>query len=215
MAIANINTADFISGDLVSQDENVIFIDSAGSGGGLDYLFISAADMWGRTTNGAASAQRELATSLVNIKTLNFDTTTQEFAQYQTVLPWSGGEISATVYWTATGGTPAQTVRWGLAFGSYTDDEALTLALGSAVTVDDTLIANDDLHISSSIELGEVPALGRLFFLQIQRNTADDNLSVDAELIGVRLVRSADNDVLLMEDDGNILTEDSENILIE
>src|SRR3546814_20784768 len=71
---------------------------------GLQDLFIPASAMWPRTTSGfAALAKTEMTTSLVNIQSLDFDQTTQEFAQFQIVLPrnWNNGTVTEKVYWTA------------------------------------------------------------------------------------------------------------------
>lgn len=163
---------------------------------GLQDLFISAAAMWPRSTNGcAALAQTEVATSLFNIQTLDFDQTTQEFAQFQISLPrnWNNGTITAKVYWTATSGSG--TVQWGISGGAYSNDDALTVALGTAQTVDDTLIATNDLHITdatSAITLAGTPADADFLAIQVSRNPASDTLSADAKLLGVVITITTD-----------------------
>lgn len=165
---------------------------------GAQDLFISSVAMWPRVTGGCSSlAQTEIATSLFNVQSLDFDQTTQEFAQMQFVFPrnWNNGTITATVYWTAASGTGG--VVWGVSGGAYSNDDALTVALGTAQTVTDTFIAASDLHItatSSSITLAGTPADADFIAIQISRNPADgsDTLDADAKLLGVRIVFTLD-----------------------
>lgn len=158
---------------------------------GVQDLFISAAAMWPRTTNPCADlAKTEIATSLFNIQSLDFDQTTQEFAQFQIVLPrkWNNGTVTAVFYWTAASGSGD--VQWGISGGAYSNDDALTVAFGTAQTVDDTLIATNDLHITSAtsaITLAGTPADADFLSFQISRNPASDTLSADAKLLGVSI----------------------------
>lgn len=156
---------------------------------GVQDLFVPSAAMWPRVTGGCSSlTQSEIATSLFNIQSLDFDQTTQEFAQFQLVLPrkWNNGTITAVVYWTAASGTG--TVQWGISAGAYSNDDPLTTALGSAQTSDDTLITTNDLHISpatSAITVAGTPADADFLAIQISRNPASDTLNADAKLLGV------------------------------
>lgn len=158
---------------------------------GVQDLFIPASAMWPRYSDGCAAIQQiEMATSLFNIQSLDFDQTTQEFCQFQIRLPrkWNNGTITAKFYWTATSG--AGTVQWGISAGAYSNDDALTVALGSAQTADDTLIAANDLHISpetSAITVAGTPADEDFLAVQISRNPASDTLTADARLLGVVL----------------------------
>lgn len=163
---------------------------------GVQDLFIPASAMWPRVTNGCSPlVQTEMTTSLFNVQSLDFDQTTQEFAQFQIRLPrkWNGGTITAEVYWTATSGSG--TVQWGISGGAYSNDDALTVALGTAQTSDDTLIATNDLHISpttSAITLAGTPADADFLAIQISRNPASDTLTGDAKLLGVCIFLTTD-----------------------
>lgn len=163
---------------------------------GSQDLFIPASAMWPRVTAGCSYLTRtEIATSLFNIQSLDFDQTTQEFAQFQISLPrnWNNGTITAKVYWTATSGSG--TVQWGISGGAYSNDDALTVAFGTAQTVDDTLIATNDLHITdatSAITLEGTPADADFIALQVSRNPASDTLNADAKLLGVVITITTD-----------------------
>jgi hypothetical protein len=171
--------------------------DASGSVGAQD-LFISSVAMWPRVTSGSSSlSQTEVSTSLFNVQSLDFDQTTQEFAQMQFVMPrnWNNGTITATIYWTAASGSGG--VVWGVSGGAYSNDDALSAALGTAQTVSDTFIAADDLHITSTtsaITLAGTPSDGDFIAIQISRNTADgsDTLNADAKLLGIRITFTLD-----------------------
>src|SRR5687767_4094610 len=75
---------------------------------GVQDLFVSASAMWPRATNPCSDLTKtEIATSLFNIQTLDFDQTTQEFAQFQIVLPrkWNNSTVTVVFYWTASAGS--------------------------------------------------------------------------------------------------------------
>lgn len=158
---------------------------------GVQDLFISAAGMWPRTTGGCAElAKTEIATSLFNIQSLDFDQTSQEFCQFQIVLPrkWNMGTVTAVFYWTAAAGSG--TVQFGISGGAYSNDDALTVALGTPVTADDTLLATNDLHIStatSAMTLAGTPASADFLAFQVSRNPGSDTLNADAKLLGVSI----------------------------
>lgn len=161
---------------------------------GTHDIWIPASAMWPRTTSGCqAITKREQSTSLVNQQTLNFDATSQEFAQWITTLPrnWDNGTVTIVVYWTCTGGGTSGVV-WGLSGGAYSDSDLLTTALGTAQTATDSWIADNKVHVSpatSAITIAGSPADGDMLVFQISRNPSDasDTLSVDAELLGVSL----------------------------
>lgn len=158
---------------------------------GVQDLFYPAGGIRPRNTNGCSvSTQIEMATSLVNLVVLAFDQTTQEFAQFDIVPPrkYNNGTITATPVWTAQSGSG--TVQWGVSFGSYRNDDALTGALGTAQTSDDTLLAANDFHEgpdTSAITPAGTIQDGNFLVCQISRNPANDTLNADALLIGLWL----------------------------
>jgi hypothetical protein len=166
---------------------------------GIQDFNVPASAMWPRVTGGCASlARTEMATSIVNIQSLDFDQTTQEFAQFMVPLPrkYNNGTVTAVVYWTA--GSGSGDVQWGISGGAYSNDDALTVALGTAQTVDDTLIATNDLHITSAtsaITLAGTPADADFLVFQISRNPASDTLSGDAKLLAVSIRITVDSGI--------------------
>ena len=104
-------------------------------------LLFERCRMWPSTTAGCASnAKSELATNDINIYTLDFDATTQEYAEVSLAMPseWDGGTVTAVFYWTHPSTTTNFGVVWNLAGRSYANDDALDQALGTAQQIADT-----------------------------------------------------------------------------
>ena len=126
------------------------------------------------------------------LRVIDFDTATTEYAQFSIAMPksWNEGTITYEAYWTASSGTGG--VSWGLQAVGISNDDAIATAFGTAQVVDDTLIATNDLHISptsSALTVGGTPTAGDITFFQVYRDTADanDTLSADARLIGIKI----------------------------
>ena len=169
-------------------------------GVGKQTVWIPAAAMTARTTNGAASGTTESATNKVMNKTLDFDTTTQEFAQFNIAFPkgWNEGTVTFVPYWTAASGSGG--VVFGLAGVALSNDDAIDTAFGTAQTSTDTLITALDVHEgpeSAAITIAGTPAVGDLTYFQVNRTVSDgsDTLGVDAKLIGIKLIYTIDSNV--------------------
>jgi len=159
--------------------------------------------MYTRTTNGAATGSIEKATNKNMFKTFDFDTTTQEFVQFEVPMPknWNLGTVTFVPIWSH----PATTTNFGVAFGlagvGRRDDDAGDVAFGTAVTSVDTGGTTDDIYVgpeSAAITIAGTLAAGCTVQFQINRTVADagDTLAVDARLHGIRLfytVNAADD----------------------
>ena len=162
---------------------------------GRQTIWVPASAMVTRLTSGAGQGTTETPVNRVMRRTLDFDATTQEFAQFAIGMPksWNEGSVSAEFLWTAASGTGA--VVWGLQGVARSDDDPLEAAFGAAQEITDTLLSAGDVHRSaetSPIVLGGSPAEGDLVVFQLYRDPADiaDTLNADAQLIGVRLFYS-------------------------
>lgn len=156
------------------------------------YLYADAAAFVARTTNGAAKTSEEKATNDIMVDSYAFDQTTEEGIQFKFVLPdeWDAGTIKVKFYWTSDTGTG--NVVWGIRSGSYTDSDALDTALGTTVTVTDSAITADDVHVTSAtggMTVGGSPAAGHMIVFEVLRIAGDasDTLADDAKLLGVAL----------------------------
>jgi hypothetical protein len=159
---------------------------------GKQTIWIPAIAMTARTTNGAAIGIAELATNRNMLRTLDFDTAAEEFAQVEIAMPksWNEGAVTFQALWTAASGSGG--VAWGVQAIATGDDDALDAAFGTEVVVTDTLIAANDCHItaeSAAITIGGTPAENDRVQIQVSRNVADatDTLAVDSKLLGIRL----------------------------
>lgn len=154
-----------------------------------------------QATNGASRGIAYMATNLQPVETLDFDTTTQEFAVTYIKLPkrWNLGTLSFQPIWTAASGSGG--VVWALEAVAVSDGETLDAAYGTAQTSTDTLSTVNYLHVgpaSSAITAAGTAAAGDVLCLRIKRVPADgsDTLAADAKLLGaiVTWTSSAGND---------------------
>jgi len=186
-------TGDFIPVADVSDSNNGKKVLASTIGTGKQTIWIPAGAMKVRVTSGAGSTDYDSGSNDITITTLAFDTTTQEYAHFHVAFPkgWDEGTVTFIPYWTNTGGSSTQTVRWTLAGAAISNDDSLNATMGTAQNSDDTWLAQNDLHIgpeSSAITIGGTPAEGDLVVFQISRDVANDNMSGDALLIGIKLL---------------------------
>lgn len=161
-------------------------------GAGKHTLWIPAAAMTARTTNGAASGTTELATNDIMLRSFDFDTTTEEGVGFMIAMPksWNESTVTFRAFWTAASGSGG--VAWGLAAYALSDDDAMDTAVSGQQIVTDTLITANDMHItseSSAITIGGSPAEGDVVYFEITREVGDaaDTIAADAKLIGIHL----------------------------
>lgn len=184
-----------LSGDSASPGNNFRYgTNSSGTKGWyaanqISTIFVGAGEMIPRTTTGCGVGSYESSTNRVNYDTMEFDTATNEFANFIRVLPsnWNAGTLTARFYWTAASGSG--TAIFGLQAFSFGDNVALDTAFGTAQTATDTLQTAGNMHISpatSAITIGGTPAVGIPVIFQVYRDTSD-TLGVDALLLGIEI----------------------------
>jgi hypothetical protein len=156
-------------------------------------LWIPASAWIPKTTAGCGVDSRETTTNDQNFDELLFDTGTDEFADALVVMPsnYNNGTITARFYWTAASGSGG--VAWAIQGRAFANDDALDTAAGTAQLVTDTLIAADDMHITSAtsaVTIGGTPAANTPIQFTIYRDVSDaaDDLAVDARLLGVEII---------------------------
>lgn len=162
------------------------------AGQGKQTIWIPASAMVARSTNGAALTISERTTNKNMVRTLDFDTATQEFAQFVVAMPkeWDEGTITFEPVWTFASSSGG--VVWALQAVAVSNDDATDVAFGTEQTSTDTALTAGDAHLgpeSSGITVGGTPAEKDSVMFQIKRNVSDgsDTLGADAQLIGVRL----------------------------
>lgn len=181
-----------------------IFGSSAGSGGGgtigKQAIYISAAGISPSVTGGSAAlASIASAANQPDITTLNFDATTQEFAQFSFVMPkkWNEGTITFKAHWSHAATTTNFGVAWSLQAVAVSDDDAIAVAFGTAQVVTDTGGTTNDLYAtaeSSAITVAGTPAAEDMVFFRVAREPANgsDTMAIDARLHGVTVYVTTD-----------------------
>lgn len=162
---------------------------------GKQTIWVPAGAMIARTTNGPSTGTVETGTNKNMIKTLDFDTTTQEFAQFEVFMPksWNLGTVTFIAVWSHAATTTNFGVAWALQGVARSDDDAQDVAFGTEQVVTDTGGTTDDLYItseSSAITIGGTPAAGDSVLFQVKRVPANgsDTMAIDARLQGVKIL---------------------------
>lgn len=161
---------------------------------GLHTIWVPATAMYPCTTNGAAIGSVETSTNKVMLKTLDFDATTAEYAQFAICMPksWNLGTVSATFVWSHAATATNFGVTWGIQAVALSNDDAADAAFGTAIYIDDTGGTTNDIYMSSttaSVTIAGTPAAKDYVIFQVLRNPADtdDTMAVDARLHGITL----------------------------
>lgn len=147
----------------------------------------------------AALAITATSANRPDIRGLNFDATTQEFAQFSIRMPksWDEGTISAAFVWAHPATTTNFGVRWGIQAVAVSDDDTIDVAFGTAQEVTDTGGTTSDQYTSpttSAITVAGTPAAGDVVYFRVYRDPANgaDTMAVDAILLGVVVFYTTD-----------------------
>ena len=199
----NLNITEPANGKILvynsTNDRFEIGDDSEGSGTvGLHDIWVPAQAMYPTADDGCSDIETvEITEGRPELRVLDFDPSTDEFAQFSIAMPksWNEGTITAEFYWTAASGSGD--VLWYLEGVAISNDDAITTAFGTEQVATDTLITANDLHISPTtpaITIAGSPAAGDLCFFQVFRdaNNGSDTLNADARLIGIKLHYTTD-----------------------
>ena len=162
-------------------------------------IWVPATAMVARTTNGAAEGTVEMTTNKNMVSTLDFDATTQEFAQFDIRMPksWNEGTVTFVPVWSHPSTATNFGVVWGLDGVALSDNNALDAAFGTAQTSADTGGTTNNVYQgpeSSAITIGGTPAENDYVQFRIHRDPANgsDTMAVDARLHGVMLFYTID-----------------------
>lgn len=160
-----------------------------------DTIWVPAAALVPRTTNGAGIGSHEYTTNDIMKDYLAYDSTTEEFADFNLPMPeaWDRGTIKAKFFWSsATSSTANDTVEWQLAGTALSDSDPIDAAYTDAgEVISDVLLADNgtDMQITAAtpaITINGTPALGDLIQFTCSRNVGgDDDMLEDAWLFGV------------------------------
>jgi len=161
---------------------------------------VMAAAMRPSVTGGcAALAAIASASNQPDIVTLDFDQTTQEYAQFSIPMPksWNEGTVTFVPIWSHASGGSSFGVVWSLQALAVSNDDGIAAAFGTAQTSADTGGTANDLYRgpeSSAITIAGSPASEDVVFFRISRDTGSggDTLNIDARLHGIVLFITTD-----------------------
>lgn len=167
---------------------------------GKQTIHLPASAMFSRITNGARTGSLETATNRINVATLDFHPTNQEFAQTPLIkMPkgWNALTFSFEVTWYHPAASVNFGVVWSLAALSLSDGNALDTALGTAVLVTDTGGATNTLYNSpesAAVTASNTPAKSDHVIFQLARVPADaaDTLAFDARMVSLTIYYTTD-----------------------
>jgi len=166
---------------------------------GKETMWVPASAMYGATTNPADAQQVETTATRPDMKVLDFDAGTDQFAQFSVAFPksWNEGTVTYQVYW-----TPASTNTGNCIFGlqgvSCGDNDTIDVTYGTAVTVTDAGIGTvEDQQVSAesgAVTIAGSPAVDQLTYFQLFRdaNAGGDTFSADARVLGIKIFFTTD-----------------------
>ena len=168
---------------------------------GKETIWVPANAMYPNTTNGAEANQVELSNG-PELKVLDFDKDSDEFAQFAIAFPksWNEGTVTFQAFFTATS-TDTGDVAWGLSAVALADNGDLNTAFGTQVvaTAKAHSGTSNDLDVaaeSGAVTIAGSPGADEYVFFQVSRDVSADDLNADARLLGIKLffTTSAAND---------------------
>lgn len=172
---------------------------------GKQTIWVPAAAMRPSVTAGSASlVSVETTAGRPDMIVLDFDSSTEEHAQFSIVMPkrWNLGTVTFEAFWmksgTPTGGLDG--VVWGLQAVAITADGTIDVAYGTEVVVGvDAVQTVEDLWKtaeSAAVTIAGTPADNDFCFFQVSRVVGSssplDDMDVDARLLGIKLFWTSD-----------------------
>ena len=165
---------------------------------GKESIWVPAFAMYPNSTNGCAGiAQTELGNG-PELKSLDFDKDSDEFAQFAVAFPksWNESTITYQAFFTANS-TNTGDVVWTLAGTALADNGSLNTAFGTAVATTGKAHSGTANDLDVSAESGAVtiagsPSTDEFVFFEIKRDVSEDSLSADAKLLGIKLLFTTD-----------------------
>lgn len=166
---------------------------------GKQTIWVPATAMDQATTNGPSSGSLETTTNKVMVKSLDFDPSIEEFAQFSIQMPksWNEGTLIAQFVWTHGATTTNFGVVWGIEAVAFANDDALDAAWGTEVDTTDTGGTTNDLYISpesAAVTVAGSPGAEEYLKFRITRvvGAGGDTMAVDAKLLGVKIIYTTD-----------------------
>ena len=166
---------------------------------GTETMWIPANALYLPTTNPADAASVETTALRPELKVLDFDASTAQYAQFAIAMPksWNLGTVTYQVFW-----SPSTTNTGNCIFGlqgvSCTEGDTADVAFGTAIEVTDAGIGTvEDVQmsaVSSAMTIAGSPADDDQTFFQLYRDAADgsDTFTGEARVLGIKLFYTTD-----------------------
>ena len=164
---------------------------------GLETIYVPASAMYPNTTAGCAALAQVELTNGPELKCLDFDTSSDENAQFTVCFPksWNEGTVTFQAFWTVTG-TNTGTVAWGLSGGGIADDASINTAFGTNVVATAKAFSGTSNDMTVSATSGAVTianaAVDTMTYFQVMRDVSADDQTGDARLLGIKLFFTTD-----------------------
>jgi len=166
---------------------------------GTETIFVPSAAMFGTTTNGADAQAVETTATRPELKVLDFDAGTAEYAQFSIAMPksWNLGTVTYQVFWSPSN-TNTDNCIFGLQGVSCTEGDTADVVFGTAAEVTDAGIGTvEDVQmtaVSGAVTIAGSPADDDYTFFQLYRDAADgsDTFTGDARVMGIKLFYTTD-----------------------
>ncbi|TJV51165.1 MAG: DUF2793 domain-containing protein [Mesorhizobium sp.] len=166
---------------------------------GRQTIWIPAGAMVADTTNGPSTGTVQPTSHGVIFPTLDFDASTQEYAQFQIRMPkgWNESTVTFMPTWSHAATVTNFGVVWKLDAVACSDNDAGDATFGTGQTSTDTGGTTNNIYIapeSSAITIGGSPVAEDLVTFRLYRvpSDASDTLAVDARLHGITLYYTID-----------------------
>ena len=202
----NITLADGANGDItITPDGTGVAkaVDAADATGaikiaGLETIFVPAQAMFGTTTNGADAQAVETTATRPEMKVLDFDPSTIEYAQFSIAMPksWNEGTLTFQAFWSPSN-TDTGAALIGLQGISVANDATSDVAFPTPVdvtdngtgTIEDVLVS----PVSAAVTVTSAAADTYTYF-QVARNatSGSDSFTGDVRLLGIKLFYTTD-----------------------
>jgi hypothetical protein len=169
---------------------------------GKETIWVPSTAMYPNTTSGCADLTQVELSNGPELKVLDFDKDSDEFAQFAVAFPksWNAGTVTFQAFFTATS-TDTGTTAWGLSGVALADSGDLNTAFGTQVvaTAKAHSGTSNDLDVaaeSGAVTIAGSPGADEYVFFQVSRDVSADDLNADARLLGIKLffTTSAAND---------------------
>jgi hypothetical protein len=158
---------------------------------GKETIYVPASGMYPNSTNGCDGPEQIELANGPELKVLDFDPSTEQFAQFSVVFPksWNEGTVTFQAFFTVDGGHG--TIGWGLSGVSIADGVSTNTAFGTNVLATAKAhsgVANDlDVSVESGAVTIASAAADCYTFFQIMRDATNDTNAADARLMGIKL----------------------------